>query len=106
MANNKRKDERIVVHVYAELKNLIPGYLEGIHGNIRSILTALKKCNYKTIEALGHSMRGSGGGYGFETITNIGGTIEQAAIDRNPKQIEKCLSELRNYLERVKVLYE
>jgi len=51
-------------------------------------------------------MKGSGGGYGFDTITDIGGSLEQAARDREPDTIRRWIGELLTYLERVQIIYD
>lgn len=100
------KDDKIIVSIYAAIKNLIPGYLADISTNIDSIIAALEKHDFATLERLGHSMSGSGGSYGFDAITNLGENIEKSAQQKNSKQIKKCVLELKNYLERVEVVYE
>ena len=100
------KGEKIVVHVDAELEDLIPGFLENRQEDIRSIEEALEKGDYETIRTLGHSMKGSGGGYGFDAITDIGKSLEDAAKEKNTGEIRKRVGELLHYLERVEVVYE
>lgn len=99
-------DDKIIAHVDIELKELIPGFLENRRKDIQSILKALDQDNYETARVLGHSMKGSGAGYGFDPITDIGRSIEQAAKNRNPEEIRKWVGELLNYISRVKVVYE
>ena len=104
--SNKKQGDKIVVHVDAELEDLIPGFLENRQEDIRSIREALEKDDYETIRTLGHSMKGSGGGYGFDGITDIGLHIENAAKEKNVEEIRRWLGELLHYLERVEVVYE
>ncbi|MGR3219085.1 MAG: Hpt domain-containing protein [Candidatus Anammoxibacter sp.] len=98
--------EKIVVRVDEELEELIPGFLENRHEDIRSILNALAARNFETIRILGHSMKGSGGGYGFNYITDIGKDIEHAALEANVNEIKRVLDELVSYLKHVSVVYE
>lgn len=102
---DEKNCEKIIVHINPDLKKLIPGYIETRHQDVKSITNALKNSDYTIIETLGHGMRGSGGSYGFETITDIGKALEQAAKDKNVEEIQKHLSELKTYLERVEVVY-
>ncbi len=98
--------ERNTVRIDPELEDLIPGYLENRHKDINSIREALGKGDYDVVQRLGHSMKGSGGGYGFDDITNIGKFLEQAAKDRDSEGIRKFVSELKTYLDYVEVGYE
>ena len=52
---------------------------------------------------LGHSMKGSGEGYGFDTISEIGRFLEEAAKKRDRQAIEKWMRKLLIYLERVQI---
>ena len=101
-----KQGDKIIVYVDAELKELIPGFLENRHRDIKSILEALEHIDYKTIRILGHNMKGSGGGFGFDTITNIGRSLEQAAEDRDIQEIRRLANELLTFLECVDVVYE
>ena len=51
-------------------------------------------------------MKGAGGGYGFDAITDIGQSLEQAAKAPDPDEIRKLAGELSTYLDRVEVVYE
>jgi len=101
-----KQEDKIVVHVDAALQELIPGYLANRHGAIHAMREALEQRDYETIRIVGHSMRGSGGGYGFDTITEIGSALEQAASGRDPDEIHRWMGELLTYLERVQVVYD
>ncbi|MGR3320205.1 MAG: Hpt domain-containing protein [Candidatus Anammoxibacter sp.] len=98
--------EKIVVHVDADLEELVPDFLKNRHEDIKSIQSALETKDFETIRILGHSMKGSGGGYGFDDITDIGKAIEQASCDANSNEIKRILDELASYLENVSVVYE
>ena len=96
---------KIIVRVDPDLEDLIPDFLEMRREDVRSLSKALEKGDYKTIEILGHSMKGSGGGYGFDKITEIGRSIEDAAKVPDAGKIKKMTEELKIYLERVDVVY-
>ena len=94
----------IVVYVDPDLVDLIPGYLENRQRDVQEIGRFLLEGNLGEILKLGHSMKGSGGGYGFEGITLIGEEIEEAAR-RGDKDVVSALKErLAGYLSRVKVV--
>lgn len=101
----QNSNNKIIVHIDAELEELIPGFFQNRRKDMKSMLTALEIGDYETIRILGHSMKGSGGGYGFDTISDIGHAIEQAATDRKSEEIKKRIHELSSYLEIVEVIY-
>ena len=59
-----------------------------------------------TIRVFGHRMKGTGGAYGLDAITEIGRTLEQAAIHQSIHEIEDLLDGFLNYLDRLEVIYE
>jgi HPt (histidine-containing phosphotransfer) domain-containing protein len=97
--------ERIVVQVDADLKKLMPRFLDGRRKDIESILTALEQGDYQSIQVLGHSLRGSGGSYGIDAISEMGQALEQAAQARDSQQIREHLNELVHFLDRVEIVY-
>ncbi len=99
-------DEKIVVKVDPDLEDIVPGFLQNRRGDVMRIKEALDHNDYETIRILGHTMKGTGGGYGFDDITDIGRSIEQAAKDKNSEEIRQSSAELASYLERVEVKYE
>ena len=100
-----KPDEKIVVNVDSDIEDLIPGFLENRQQDIKSIYDALEKEDYETIRILGHSMKGAGGGYGFDEITDIGRSIEESAEDKNQVEVKKWVINLSNYLDRVEIVY-
>jgi HPt (histidine-containing phosphotransfer) domain-containing protein len=89
-----------------ELEDLIPGYLENRRQDIALILSALERNDFETIRAIGHKMKGSGGGYGFDRITEIGRALEAAAKRAINRDIQERIHELRDYLDRVQIVFQ
>ena len=52
---------------------------------------------------LGHGMRGAGGMYGFQAITDIGAALEQAADNGDAAAMRKSVAELMVYLDRMEI---
>jgi HPt (histidine-containing phosphotransfer) domain-containing protein len=100
-----KPDEKIVVNVDSDIEDLIPGFLENRQQDVKSIYDALDKEDYETIRILGHSMKGAGGGYGFDEITDIGRSIEGSAEGKNQEEVKKWVINLSNYLDRVEIVY-
>jgi len=98
--------EAMVVHVDQDLADLIPEFLDNRRGDVESIRGAVASDDYETVRVLGHSMKGSGGGFGFDDITEIGAALEQAAKRKDETAIRDELEKLANYLARVEVVYE
>ncbi|MBW2650004.1 MAG: Hpt domain-containing protein [Deltaproteobacteria bacterium] len=100
------ENSKIIIHADIDLEDLIPGFLENRRKDIVEIESLLASDDYETIQRLGHSMKGAGGGYGFDEITDIGTHIEQAAKEKNAVEIATQLEALSHYLDCVEVVYD
>ena len=100
------RSDRVVVYVDPDLEDLIPMFLENRRRDIDDIKRLLREGNMGEIRRLGHSMKGSGGGYGFGEISEIGRDMEEAAKDGNMEEIEKLNNRLAEYLSVVEVVVQ
>jgi HPt (histidine-containing phosphotransfer) domain-containing protein len=99
-------EEKIIVHVDVDLEPIMPRFFELRYEDIDAINKNIEKADYETIMRLGHSMKGAGGGYGFDYISEIGAGIEKAAKENNAEDIRRWVYELSLYLEKVEVVYD
>lgn len=95
--------ERFVIHVDPELKDLVPGYLERLKDSMQQMEAHLRDGDYEKIRFLGHNMKGSGGGYGFDRVSEIGLGLENAAKSGLDSDIKDLLGELESYLTNLEV---
>ena len=66
----------------------------------------MRRSNYSRIRFIGHDLKGTGGGYGFDAISAIGKAIEEAAKMSDSEEILKQIALLKNYLDRVDVVLD
>lgn len=97
---------KVVIKADPELADIIPGYLEHRRKDIGIIKEALSSADYEAIRVAGHQMRGSGSGYGFDAITEIGRLLEEGAKGSDRGQIATALERLVEYISLVEVVYE
>ncbi|NQS89822.1 response regulator [Patescibacteria group bacterium] len=98
--------KKIAVRVSEEIKDLIPGFLAHRTEDVKTLGEKLERGDFQAIQILGHSMKGSGAGYGFDVITDIGGSLEQAAKNKDTQRIQQQIDRLSTYLESLEVTYE
>ena len=84
--------------------DLIPVFLQNCRQNVIAMLDALDRGDFETVEILGRGMRGAGGSYGFQAITDIGAALEQAAEGTDTDASRKWVGELSGYLDRVEII--
>ncbi len=94
------REDAISSRVRQRIAELTPAYLESCRMNVVAILDALDRVDFETVTIMGHNMRGSGGAYGFQPITDICTALQAAAEDRNPEASRKFAGELSSYLDR------
>ena len=81
----------------------IPAYLDNCRHNVIVMRTALDRADFEAVTIFGHNLRGSGGGFGFQAITDFGAGIEQACEDIDLDRARKLLGELSSYLDSVEI---
>lgn len=94
---------RIQVSVEEWLKPVVGGYLEKRRADVVKLRGALDSGDFATIRNLGHQMSGTGGGYGFDPITEIGSVLETAALAGDVVEMRTNIDNLYRYLSNVRV---
>ena len=98
--------QSIVVRVDEDLIELIPHYFANRRKDIEAVSRALGDEDYESISTLGHTMKGSGGGFGFDQISDIGSGLEEAAMGHDSARVRQWLDKLQDFLNRVHVIAE
>jgi two-component system sensor histidine kinase/response regulator len=102
---SQEKDEVLVALVPSDLKALIPGYLANRRTDVLKITDLISTGVFEDAGRLAHSMKGSGGGYGFDGISRIGAEMEKAAKAGNASGVLAGVNELKIYLDKVQIEY-
>jgi HPt (histidine-containing phosphotransfer) domain-containing protein len=97
--------DRITVSVDRDLQDIVPVFLANRGKDIQTLRASLLNQDFETIRILGHRMKGDGGGYGFQAISEIGGAMESAAGRHDRPAIERLTGQLEEFLARVEVVY-
>ena len=103
--NDEPAAQSYVAYVPEDLEPLIAGYLENRRNDVINIKSLLEKGDFQEAKRLAHSMKGSGGGYGFEKITELGAIMEKAAKVEDKSVILANIEELAVYLKTVRIEY-
>jgi HPt (histidine-containing phosphotransfer) domain-containing protein len=97
---------RIRIVADEDLADLIPEYLEHRSDDVGAIRSAIDRGDFESVRILGHGMKGSGGGYGFDGITDIGAVLESAGKEADAAAATASCDSLADYLARLEVSYE
>jgi PAS domain S-box-containing protein len=90
-----------VVGIDPDIQDLVPRFLENQKANVGLILDHAASGDFESARRIGHNMKGTGKGYGFDVISGLGYSIEQAAARAAAADVEKLARELSRYLESV-----
>jgi HPt (histidine-containing phosphotransfer) domain-containing protein len=77
---------------------LIPKYLASKPRQIEEARASLAMQDFGPIWRFGHNLKGTGRGYGFPPIEEIGRQIEKAAADQDEASISEQLENLRRFV--------
>jgi HPt (histidine-containing phosphotransfer) domain-containing protein len=80
-----------------------PAYLDHCRNNVMAMREALERDDFEAVTILGHNMRGSGGGFGFQAITDFGAGLELAAGNADGDGARTLLDALSDYLGNVEI---
>ena len=93
------------VKVDEDLKDLILGFLENRRKDAAALREALAREHFDSAREIGHGLKGAGGGYGFDHISELGREIEIAGRDKKAGELGRLIDELAVYLDKVKVVF-
>ncbi len=77
---------------------LVPQYLASKEKQIEEARAALDSRDFGPIRRFGHNLKGTGRGYGFPPIEEMGREIERAAVEADPNRIGEQLDALHRFV--------
>jgi hypothetical protein len=98
---NRAEQPQFYVTVEEGMEDVVPGYLEKRRAEVPVYRNALRSGDLAAIAGLAHKMKGTGSGYGFDKLTELGSAIERAARAGDAAPIGPLLDELSQYLNSV-----
>lgn len=104
-ASHPEPPNRLTMEISRDLESIVPIFLDNRRKDVRTLRDALVMQDFRTVQTLGHRMKGDGGGFGFDRITEIGAAIERAAKLQDRVTIEQHIVQLEDFLKRVTVVY-
>ncbi len=81
---------------WAEMQEM---YVNHTSKELLSIIEDLESKSFDSLRTFGHNIKGSGGMYGFNEVTEIGAVIEAAAKDEDMDLIKSNLKHLDLFLK-------
>lgn len=85
------------------LKDIVPWYLSEKKKDLSLMREALGLLKFDEVRLIAHSLKGSGGGYGFQRLSALGAELETAAQVRDSSAAVQHLDEIEKFLGRVRL---
>ena len=85
-----------------EFAGLINNYVAMLPNMAATIREALDEADWPQLKTLVHQLKGTGGNYGFNGITELAAKLEFQVISKNSSEIEVVLRNLESYIRRIK----
>ena len=99
-----KKMPRVMVEVDPDLVELIPDFLTRKRADLTTLKAALDSGDLGAIGALGHRIKGEGGSFGFDTISEIGAALEACAKKGDRESSRQLVADLSEYLAKIEVV--
>ncbi len=100
----ERREPVTEVKVPEGLEGIVPMYLGKRREDAAALSTLLAASDLTNIQRIGHDMKGTGTSYGFDTVTQLGSELEQAAKTSDLVRLGSIVTELTTYLDRVRLV--
>ncbi len=99
LAHGERGSEELdAIAISPKLAALLPAYLLDCTHIVAAMNEALDKGDFTTVIFHAHNMSGSGGGFGYQSITDIGVALEATAKSADTAGSRRWLGDLSSYL--------
>ena len=91
-------DRARTIAVSEQVKALVPQYLASKEKQIEDARASLASRDFGPIRRFGHNLKGTGRGYGFPPIEELGREIERAASEADASRITEQLDALHRFV--------
>jgi len=81
---------------WAEMQKM---YINFTFKELEKIQKSMDTATMESLRTFGHNIKGSGGMYGFDRVTELGAKIETAANENKLEDIKSFFKELKDFLD-------
>jgi HPt (histidine-containing phosphotransfer) domain-containing protein len=96
---------KTILEIDEELEDIVPEYLDSRKKEIDILQKMLASKEFEQVRAIGHNLKGSGGGFGFDYISECGFNIEQMAKKEQTVALQEWIEKLDNFLNNVEIRF-
>lgn len=96
-------DEMEVCLVERDVYPLAKRFLARQERALKGLENAMRSRDFARVRGMGHDLKGSGGAYGLDTLSQLGSHLEAAADARDVERVGRLLTQLEEKLSRVEL---
>lgn len=103
--NEHKEDERpvetvdeTVAEIEKQIRKLAPAYLENRRKEVVELRRMFESQELKSIQNIGHRLKGNGKSYGFARLSEIGAELEIAARDQDVPRVGELIGQLSEFV--------
>ena len=94
-------------HDDPEMEAIILEYVHTLPDKLESIVSKLRLEDWQSLARIVHGLHGSGGGFGFQILSDLGGKMERLINENSNKDVlENLLNELSKAVEQILQAYK
>jgi HPt (histidine-containing phosphotransfer) domain-containing protein len=94
-----------LVNVDRELEDLIDGFLQNRQKDLLVLKRLASDGSWDEIAKIGHRLKGTSGGYGFEHLSGLGKLLEDHGKLSQAEPVLRAITEMERHLGALKVNY-
>ena len=92
-----------LVYIEPEIAPLIPSFLSNRRRDVHRLKSMIEQRQFEGIRYLAHALKGVGGSYGFELLSELGMQLEMAASAQDLEACARAVNAIGGYLDAVRV---
>ena len=106
MENRNDNEGEIIVRLDPLIQRIGPEFLQHRRENAGLIWDALENADVEKVANIAHDIEGTAGAFGFSEMAQLGRLLQEAARESSLGKIKSLASDLTDYLDRLRVIYD
>lgn len=98
------RDRPPTVHAAPAFRPLVVAFIDDARRDVAALRDALERGDAEAVRETGHSLKGAGGGYGLDAVTEYGAAMQRAAEAGDLAAAGQAVDGLATYLDAVVVV--
>lgn len=97
------RNDREVCLVERDVHDLAKRFLARQERALKGLISAMQSGDFARVRSMGHDLKGAGGAYGLDTLSQLGAQLEAAADAQDAVGVGRLLKQLEERLSRVEL---